>query len=557
MDKHSYVSLPSSGYLRILEVFPGPRDTPIKCRLHQSMLDRAPPFEALSYVWGSSLIKKRISCDGKPFDIRTSLLSLYDALGRLRYVGDGRSRYIWADAICINQEDLEERESKVQIMRKIYERAEEVIIWLGQDPHGHADLAFEHVKTIAKKCYTLSGMDSGSLYLKNPRHEIDDKIGDEVEKVLLAYPQSWLALQTLFEREWFSRGNAMIDFNDITVAASWVDWSTAKKGKVKPANVKISQGVNNAVLMRGTHIDVIQETRFSALLGFCNSGTEGLRIRPDYKKAVSDVIKDVVWELLQQDGGIDVLSLVQHGPTVPDDVPSWIPSLQVDNDPYILIWYPFFEASAKISDSMKRNEADHIALSGIKIRVVAVVSDVVETTAIALDSWQRIHTILTSWWNMLSEEEQAKGVYPNGESYQIAFCMSVTAGLRQQNYRGLSPQHVLEDYKAFMQMLIVAKHENGAESLTDAKCITGDGQRYQHAALRASHDHQFFSTSNGYVGVGPQALKRDDQIWILFGGQAPFVLRWQGENTFDLLVNAISRELRSVRFNVGITTNWW
>jgi hypothetical protein len=41
------------------------------------------------------------------------------------------TRTIWIDAVCINQDDLTERGSQVQIMQQIYARADMVKIWLG------------------------------------------------------------------------------------------------------------------------------------------------------------------------------------------------------------------------------------------------------------------------------------------------------------------------------------------------------------------------------------------------------------------------------------------
>jgi hypothetical protein len=45
---------------------------------------------------------------------------------------DDRDRYLWIDAICVNQADKEERSQQVQQMGKIYSHAEKVLIWLGK-----------------------------------------------------------------------------------------------------------------------------------------------------------------------------------------------------------------------------------------------------------------------------------------------------------------------------------------------------------------------------------------------------------------------------------------
>lgn len=47
-------------------------------------------------------------------------------------------RRLWADSICINQEDAEENGQQVAIMGQIYSQASCVLISFGQDPDGHS-----------------------------------------------------------------------------------------------------------------------------------------------------------------------------------------------------------------------------------------------------------------------------------------------------------------------------------------------------------------------------------------------------------------------------------
>jgi hypothetical protein len=56
--------------------------------------------------------------------------SLHAALLRLR--NRSIERIIWVDAVCINQQDLKEREQQVHSMAKIYGKAKRVIVWLGE-----------------------------------------------------------------------------------------------------------------------------------------------------------------------------------------------------------------------------------------------------------------------------------------------------------------------------------------------------------------------------------------------------------------------------------------
>ncbi|KAK3706185.1 hypothetical protein LTR37_012886 [Vermiconidia calcicola] len=84
-------------------------------------------YYALSYTWGDNHRTNFITIDGRILPITANL---YGALLRLR---GSQSRTLWIDAICINQDDDYERSAQVSVMRQIYERAEHVVIWLGEE----------------------------------------------------------------------------------------------------------------------------------------------------------------------------------------------------------------------------------------------------------------------------------------------------------------------------------------------------------------------------------------------------------------------------------------
>lgn len=88
---------------------------------------RLPTFFALSYVWGDPTRTHDIIIDDKRLRITENL---YTALRELQPSSLGFI-WIWADAICINQDDLAERSAQVLLMREIYHSAADVKIWLG------------------------------------------------------------------------------------------------------------------------------------------------------------------------------------------------------------------------------------------------------------------------------------------------------------------------------------------------------------------------------------------------------------------------------------------
>lgn len=92
----------------------------------QDLSDR---YVALSYVWGKDPEKKTIKVNGFEMEITKNLHAVLLELRKSKWIH--QRSYLWVDALCINQDDLDERAQQVTIMRDIYTVAWQVVIWLG------------------------------------------------------------------------------------------------------------------------------------------------------------------------------------------------------------------------------------------------------------------------------------------------------------------------------------------------------------------------------------------------------------------------------------------
>ncbi|SPO01583.1 uncharacterized protein DNG_04256 [Cephalotrichum gorgonifer] len=123
-----YRPLSDDDEIRLLLLSPARSlEAPISCSLHHTLLSTAPRFEAISYCWGTKGTSEDILLDGRPFRVYENAQA---ALRRLRLPTE--PRWLWMDAICINQEDYGEKNVYVPLMGNVYERAEQVLIWLGE-----------------------------------------------------------------------------------------------------------------------------------------------------------------------------------------------------------------------------------------------------------------------------------------------------------------------------------------------------------------------------------------------------------------------------------------
>ena len=91
-------------------------------------LETAPPYIALSYVWGSrSKNLPKVSVNGGHLHVTKNLLSFLKVIQRSKW----RNVYFWADQISLNQQDVLERDHQVRLMGEIYSKATIVFAWLG------------------------------------------------------------------------------------------------------------------------------------------------------------------------------------------------------------------------------------------------------------------------------------------------------------------------------------------------------------------------------------------------------------------------------------------
>ncbi|KAE8449118.1 hypothetical protein EG329_008502 [Mollisiaceae sp. DMI_Dod_QoI] len=112
-----------------------------------SLLD-SPRFSALSYVWGNSFSTELILLNGVSQQVTNNLASA------LKHIGDSQDvlvngRLLWADAVCINQTDLDEKKYQVPLMKDIYGSAHSVVSWLGADEW--ISTAFETLQIISQE----------------------------------------------------------------------------------------------------------------------------------------------------------------------------------------------------------------------------------------------------------------------------------------------------------------------------------------------------------------------------------------------------------------------
>ena len=228
---YKYDVLPNDS-IRILSLLPGDRSAPLQCELHRADVPRnvspesasGPTFEALSYVWGDGNLCQRIFCNKSVIKITQSL---FDALIHLRH--PKTARMLWIDAVCIDQNNNDEKIEQIPRMKDIYHHANQVVIWLGLDDESTSQ-ALDLIQ-LAAKCLR---QESGQSMPQGVESRFWESFSDERNRQW-GFPrledlESWLPVAALFARSWFSRcwtfQEAVLAMKaTIQIGAHLLDWA--------------------------------------------------------------------------------------------------------------------------------------------------------------------------------------------------------------------------------------------------------------------------------------------------------------------------------------------
>ncbi|KAI1173220.1 heterokaryon incompatibility protein-domain-containing protein [Nemania sp. FL0916] len=218
--------------IRVFEIEAGHFSDPIVGRLVHQTID-GEPYEAVSYVWGDTQDRHDIAIDGATLSITASLHAALTAFRHrpLSGPGDGDGergdsgtdwgigpaqrpvRRLWADAVCINQEDLPERTSQIELMGRIFAGARRVLAWLGweqgQTNRRHMQDAIRFIHVFMED--PEAGLHDARILLHHHQEGVAGTEGGlalvptDERRRLEEQARKWEDIKVFFETEYFHR----------------------------------------------------------------------------------------------------------------------------------------------------------------------------------------------------------------------------------------------------------------------------------------------------------------------------------------------------------------
>ncbi|RYP56139.1 hypothetical protein DL771_012084 [Monosporascus sp. 5C6A] len=499
----------------------GNPEDPLRGELKAVAVDAAGDYKPLSYFWGPNKLTHEIFLPTARLRLTASL---YHALRRLRRRTG--SRRMWADQVCINQRNKEERSQQVQFMNKIYKNGSHVQVWLGLDEQHLAKEAFAFVRRLA------------GLLANNGEHAFNM---DNLAEQSVDY---WMPLKHLTALPWY-------------LYRRFVEPETPSRHDNRFSFIY--------ELHRAGHLNVTDDRdRVFAMLGHYsirnghNSELKGLEA--DYTKSVEEVYTDVAARALIGDNeSLITLGAVQHT-RLPSStkasrkrkrkLPPWVPDWRARHG-HIMSepTSPHRTCGSKKPDLRISPSAPKVlGIRGTRIDSIEKCSDLLEKGAFherKIYEGDTTRAAVETLWMEICGNTNGFGLsdkYAGGEeSGFFAYVQTLSNGCMAIYWR----DHAAEPYGDIPHEKWLAHSAAYLTKVVDKAAISpelrrlaekGDAHKWSRAATGASSSRRFARTTRGYYVMGPQVMEKGDIVCMLFGGKMPFCLRHCLDSQFYLLV---------------------
>ncbi|GFG16213.1 hypothetical protein IFM5058_07846 [Aspergillus udagawae] len=565
--------------VRILELLPPNQlDSDMVCgNLHERSLDKPPAYEAISYAWGVDKAQDFplfiINHDASPESAtnREGILitqQLYAALRRLRY--HNKSRFVWADQVCINQMDKDEKSQQVRQMGDIYRKSTRTVVWLGEEDNDKDIIAtiFEKLKSrpfksLAEDCMIITKL----ISVKKPTH------------VLTVEQLRRQAIERLLNRTWFSRvwvfeesvvseevevryGSLSLQLSDLFRLARAVFAVENAAGGYSQSIAKRTVGFDTIYLVQhsrrggcgdtGCPRDKVQKMQPSFLglvmqalqqlhgtkevdLIYAFTGLESVgipipKIKVDYTLPVRTVWINAARSIIQSSRSLDIFATARGDATCKHDIPSWVPDF-LNCYPYGRpITAPDFITAFNASGSLPHvwEESEHIDALIVKGKVIGTIM----------------------WFSPMGFELKAFKDEPQGVKGVLQYEAHAEKVATYMNFRlstGKSHE-LLGDRKKILRTLLADGAFGNVQPLNDIDEIIQVYEDEDKIQERTNNERMFsdpkYKTleelrewaliaqqkklflSDGYdVGLVPKTAKIGDLICLLHGSKVPCILR--------------------------------
>ncbi|KAE9363365.1 HET-domain-containing protein [Stipitochalara longipes BDJ] len=603
METFDYSRRPvAENEIRLITLLPGQETDKIECELSTGTLEaiiKNTAYEALSYCWGTLDATVEIYINDGTSRMGTILVkpNLHAAL--LIFRREKEARRLWIDAICIDQMSDREKNMQVPLMRRIYEGASGVLVWLG-----------EGTKDSDRATSLVRRLNHAATLAESTLPNINIMSSQDLTKYGLPPLMShdYTSLLSLLETNWFRRAWVV---QEVTVAKKatlfWGTYSTELKDLISGMDFAIKLNLTftihplansflpiavEATAYRSrtcTLLGVLLRHRrsratnpvdkvyaFLGLTGNCTAPQAEIQV--DYGQNVGVVYIDVARKIAASDKSLDILSLPALPPGLGiEGLPSWVPdwstpteenskqlrytlngetnSLANGEESEYRISTSFCAAQNTLYTGARLSSHDQsvLATRGHVVDTVATVGGLFEGLYIPSNLIAIFRTVRSLWrmrrtlstWEDIGElhTHDSDDRYPSGESMVDAFWQTLATGNFSEEGDKYELRQIYEVYEHNRVLKMLGLRFIIAFLAASLPYIVSRLFRKPRGDFLTHWRYVLFrrmirTEKKGYIGLVSGDVRNGDEIWLLEGSKVPLIIRNQTEGYNQLIGDA-------------------
>jgi hypothetical protein len=528
----------------------------VHCHLLHVSRDEPGGYQALSYAWGPPQERGigQIYLEGTSHAV-TRTMEI--ALRKLRRKDGEPPLMIWIDALCINQQDDDEKCEQVEKMRTIYQQATEVSIWLGpEDWSLQSSLAWQLIRDLYNCPRDVDAL--SNIIQPSRKTEFDALVRffrrDYFWRIWVVQEVACAAKATVYF------GSDSIPWSGLVEVCDKLSDARAFLRRAiyhdKPASLfsLMTGGPKNLVLSKGV-TSPFSETTAPSLLDLLSAhlskgstlqhdkvyGIVGVSAdrdsfgKIDYGRSVRATYIHTARHIISTIGRLDVICMQQNDDNV-HDLPSWVADWERRNlfpkHRVVSLRYrtPGFTASGSSIARVSFSHNDEV------LTAAGFVVDTIKTVSQPLYVHGPENEVLPTlekfrdWWNVFvnnvgsSDEDLAV--------FQRTFCGGSWAPSYSEGEFKEDQTHRLTLFFGLMQRLLPHLIPEGspisltmpANAAADEMIERCERAMVSSAALRM-HAKRLVISNEKLAGLAPQLAEVGDKVVVLLGCNFPVVLR--------------------------------
>jgi len=574
-----YESLQYDNSLRLIQLAPGKGDEQVRCTMLVTELDKAPRYDAISYVWGDATRVARIHINGKESEVT---VSLRDALLQVRR--ETKPIYLWADSVCINQDNTKERGHQVRLMANIYKGARHVWVCLGVRDMGNGMQVQQLVRQLVVKINSQIGSWGGYENIPNVTEE---NFQSEYKHF------DWQALHQMLSHPWFSRvwvvqeiglaeegtilyGKAQIGWVDfirtlrfLTSAGLFIYYNERNLSRTNlafTAKLWVSYALEERRAYAGRHrIDKFTEAldavsflessdprdHLYAMLGHPSAELQSIPsfVQPDYEKPVRDVFIEFAAKYLTVTGDVHILGYAGTSGRKADELklPSWcprwdkgmptVPVATVSSAGNYKAGGPANSFRAKLVGS------EELEIRGFVFDSISKFSKTFTTTNLAVnrqDGRRYAEPELLRFLDSVIQWEKSSpsAAYPNTmHAFALTCLMDTRIAHGKERYKRLS------NYMTKALDCSAGSYEEIAMRVDWQPFVQEDVTVFERSVRVNLNSRNMFITTRGYFGLGGNEIREGDLCCIVYGSKVPVILRKVEDASYILIGDSYIQDL--------------